>query len=68
MDPNGFVLSLKGLRLDLSAVKQLMELPRGEKGSGGEPEVIGLNPDYHVDGTPLPFMQIHGDKRKNKSC
>lgn len=45
MDPNGCVLSLKGLGADLSTVKQLIHLPRGEEGSGSEPEVTGLIPD-----------------------
>lgn len=45
MDPNGCVPSLKGPRVDLSAVKQLVQLPRGEEGGSSEPEVTGLNPN-----------------------
>lgn len=45
MDPNGCVPSLKGLRVDLSAVKQLVQLPRGEEGGGSELQVTGLNPN-----------------------
>lgn len=45
MDPNGCVPSLKGLRVDLSTVKQLVQLPWGEEGGGGELEVTGLNPN-----------------------
>lgn len=43
MDPNGCVPSLKGLGVDLSTVKQLVLLPWGEEGGGGELEVTGLN-------------------------
>lgn len=45
MDPNGCVPSLKGLGVDLSIVKQLIHLPRGEEGGGSEPEVTSLNPN-----------------------
>lgn len=45
MDPNGCVLSLKGLGVDLSVVKRLVQLPQGEEGGGSEPEVTGLNPN-----------------------
>lgn len=45
MDPNGCVPSLKGLGVDLSTVKQLVHLPRGEEGGGGELGVTGLNPN-----------------------
>ena len=45
MDPNGCVPSLKGLGVDLSTVKQLVQLPWGEEGGGGELEVTGLNPN-----------------------
>ena len=45
MDPNGCVPSLKGPRVDLSAVKQLVQLPWGEEGDSSEPEVTGLNPN-----------------------
>lgn len=46
MDPNGCVASLKGLGVDLSVVKQLVQLPRGKKtGGSSELEVTGLNPN-----------------------
>lgn len=45
MDPNGCVPSLKGLGVDLFAVKRTMHLPRGEEGAGCEPEVTGSNPN-----------------------
>lgn len=45
MDPNGCVLSLKGLRVDLSTVKQLVRLPGGEEGGDSELQVTGVNPN-----------------------
>ncbi len=43
MDLNGCVPSLKGLEVDLSIIKQLVQLPCGEEEGGSEPEVTGLN-------------------------
>lgn len=43
MEPNGCVLSLKGLGADLSAVKQLIHLPRGEEESGSDPRGHGFD-------------------------
>lgn len=45
MDPNGCVPSLKGLGVDLSVIKRLVQLPRGGERGGGEPEVTGVNPN-----------------------
>lgn len=39
MDPNGCVPSLKGLGVDLSTVKQLVQLPRGGGEGGGGSQV-----------------------------
>lgn len=47
MDPNGCVPSLKGLGVDLSTVKQLVRLSRGEEGGSSELGVTGLNPNPH---------------------
>lgn len=47
MDPNGCVPSLKGLAVDLSTVKQLVQLPGGEEGGDTELEVTGVNPNPH---------------------
>lgn len=66
MDPNGCVPSLKGLGVDLSVVKQLVQLPRGEEGGGSELWVTGVNPNPYRKHFALhrrmllPFMQIYG--------
>lgn len=57
MEPNGCVLSLKGLGADLSTVKQLIHLPRGEEESGSDPEVTGLIPNPCWK----PLRRRHGD-------
>lgn len=45
MDPNGCVPSLKGLGVDLSTVKQLVQLPGGEEGADSELGVTGVYPN-----------------------
>lgn len=66
MDPNGCVPSLKGLGVDLSVVKLLVQLPRGEEGGGSELWVTGVNPNPYRKHFALhrrmllPFMQIYG--------